>query len=165
MKTARMMRKMLLSMLLCCAMLVSTAFGAEMRQIRVGDVTITSNDPNVSVNHLSRAASRVFIDTSASCTSSKPFSLSGNCKPEDGKYLYFLIENTGNTDFNVRLTLTSNGESVTLNDPVFPEDPIYIQNVHSNTNNGLDCSFSIQITPRRSGETANFDIYISQSQS
>lgn len=164
MKTARMMRKMLLSMLLCCAMLVSTAFGAEMKQVRVGDVIVTTNDPNVSVNHLSRAGSKIFLNTSASASYSKSFTFSANCKPDDGNYLSIIIDNTGNTDFKVRLTITSNGESYTQDDIVIPEDPIYIQSVSSATDGGLNCSFSIQITPRRSGETANFDINIYQTQ-
>lgn len=150
-------------MLLCCAMLASTAFGTEMKQVRVGDVIISTDDTNAAIKPLSRAGGKVFLNTSATATSSKSFSFSGNCKPEDGSHLSIIIDNTGDTDFNVRFSLTSNGESYTKTDLVTPEDPVYTQPAWSATDDGLHCSFSIQITPRRSDETAHFDIYIAQS--
>lgn len=155
----------MLSMLLCCAMLVSTAFGAEAKCVQVGDIIITSDAPNEAANSLSRAGGKVFLNTSASCTSSRPFAFSGDCKPTYGDTLGVRIKNTGDTDFKVSLTITaSNGETAVLTEILTPEEPDYTQTAYSNTDEGLTCSFSIRITPRVSGETAHFDIYVSQYQ-
>lgn len=99
---------------------------------------------------------RVFIDASASCTSSKPFHFSDTCRPEDGKSLSIRIENTGNTDFDIGFS--RNGKLVTQDCLVGSGNSIYTRDVDGITG----CSFGIQITPRRSGETANFGITIYQ---
>lgn len=161
MKNTRSLGKKFLCLLLCCAMLSCTAFAASPEKIQVGDVVITVNAEEAGL--LTRAERHVFVETSGTCTFSRPFTVSGTCREVNGNHLYFGVINDGDTDLNIKLTITAGEHTVILNDILTPEDLVYERTVDSLTDGGLTCSFTLEITARRSGQTGYYDVYVAQT--
>lgn len=160
MKRVRNVGKMVLSLLLCCAMFNCTAFAAGPKTIQVGNVIIESGYAPTNIMPLREE--HVFANGSYSCTSTRAYKVSGTCRSVNGDYLKVRITNTGDADLSIKYVVTVKGTSVPDDDILTPAKGVYESLSHTMDGTGLDCTFTLEITSNSRNKTGNFDVYVSQ---
>lgn len=148
-KTHNILRS-LCAFVLCCVMLTGAAMAAEVSKVYDFDGTIvTFGDTNIDIPLLTRSTS--LVNYSGKIRTSRTWS--GPANADDGDTLFISVENTGDNDLRIKLTLTIDGEKVN-DDRVVEAGRSYTTTIR-NMKADSSYSYSLTVLPKTEGESSS----------